>query len=111
MIYCIIIIKDSNIYNDPYYDFAFINNDWYLINDVEMFGDNLDEIKESIIIIKSIDKEIIYFFEKKHNEKSIIFLITRSINNPPFLVPFLSFLDVPLQFYKIMLPYLIPNNI
>lgn len=64
MIYCIIIIKDSNIYNDPYYDFAFINNDWYLINDVEMFGDNLDEIKESIIIIKSIDKEMIYFLEK-----------------------------------------------
>lgn len=57
-------IINGNIHNDPYFDFAFIDNGWYLIDDVEMFDDDLDEtneIKGDIIIFKSIDREMEYF--------------------------------------------------
>lgn len=60
-------IINGNIHNDPYYDFAFIDNGWYLIDDVDLFYDNdlqeEDESKGDIIIVKSIDKEMAYFLK------------------------------------------------
>lgn len=60
-------IINDNIHNDPYYDFAFIDNGWYLIDDVDLFyDDNLEEVeknKRDIIIVKSIEKEMKYFLE------------------------------------------------
>lgn len=59
---------DNNITNDPiemnpFYDFAYINQHWYWIDDIDAdyANDRLEggEIK----IIKSIDKEMEYFLE------------------------------------------------
>lgn len=77
-------IINGNIHNDPYYDFAFIDNGWYLINDIEMFDDDLDEsdeIKGNIIIIKPIDKEMEYFLLNK------CYLKTNSKIDTPFIQP------------------------
>lgn len=56
-------IINSPISNNPFYDFAYIDNHWYLIDDANADYAN-DELKgKDIKIIKSIDKNMEYFLE------------------------------------------------
>lgn len=56
-------IINNPISNNPFYDFAYIDNHWYLIDDSNADYAN-DKLKGGEIkIIKSIDKEMAYFLE------------------------------------------------
>ncbi|WFF39125.1 hypothetical protein LU290_02535 [Moraxella nasibovis] len=74
-------IINSPISNNPFYDFAYIDNHWYLIDDANADYAN-DELKGGDIkIIKSIDKEMEYFLLNK------CYLKTNSKIDTPFIQP------------------------
>lgn len=56
-------IINSPIQNNPFYDFAYINQHWYWIDDIDADYANARLEGGEIKIIKSIDKEMEYFLE------------------------------------------------